>query len=86
MTLRIALIGHGKMGRAVEQVATARRHVVSAIIPRNGARPLTRELLGDADVAIEFSVPDAAVPNAISCVQAGVPVVVGTTGWPLPLS
>jgi 4-hydroxy-tetrahydrodipicolinate reductase len=86
MALRIALIGHGKMGRAVEQVATARGHQISAIVPRNGARPLSRELLGNADVAIEFTVPDAAVPNAISCVQARVPVVVGTTGWLAALS
>ncbi|MGQ0640079.1 MAG: 4-hydroxy-tetrahydrodipicolinate reductase [Gemmatimonadaceae bacterium] len=81
MALRIALIGHGKMGRAVEQIALARGHAISAVIARNAARPLTRGLLGDPDVAVEFTVPDAAVPNAISCIRAGVPVVLGTTGW-----
>ncbi|MGH7710098.1 MAG: 4-hydroxy-tetrahydrodipicolinate reductase [Gemmatimonadaceae bacterium] len=79
MALRIALIGYGKMGRAVEQVATARGHGIAAIISRN--QPLTRDALDGADVAIEFTVPDRAVPNAIACVRAGVPVVVGTTGW-----
>jgi len=81
MALRIALIGYGKMGRAVEQVATGRGHTVSAVITRTTPTPYGREVLGDADVAVEFSVPDAAVPNAVACLRAGVPVVVGTTGW-----
>ena len=79
--MRIAIIGHGKMGKAVEQVGTARGHAISAIISREQTGTFGRSALGDADVAIEFSVPDAAVPNAIACVRAGVPVVVGTTGW-----
>lgn len=81
MTLRIALIGHGKMGQAVEQVARARGHVVSAIIHRTTQRPFTPDAFGGADVAVEFTTPDAAVPNAIACVRAGLPVVLGTTGW-----
>ncbi len=81
MSLRIALIGHGKMGQAVEQVATARGHAISAIIEVGDATGVTRETLAGADVAIEFTVPEAAVPNAIACVHNGVPVVVGTTGW-----
>jgi 4-hydroxy-tetrahydrodipicolinate reductase len=79
--LRIAIIGHGKMGKAVEQVAGARGHTISAIISREQTGTFTRDALANADVAIEFSVPDAAVPNALACVRAGVPVVVGTTGW-----
>jgi 4-hydroxy-tetrahydrodipicolinate reductase len=78
--LRIALIGHGKMGQAVEATARDRGHVVSAIVERDGT-VLTRETLGDPHVAIEFTEPDAAVPNAIACARAGIPVVVGTTGW-----
>lgn len=81
MSLRIALIGHGKMGKAVEQVATARGHTIGAIISRAQTGKFTREVLSDADVAIEFTVPEAAVPNALACIRAGVPVVVGTTGW-----
>jgi 4-hydroxy-tetrahydrodipicolinate reductase len=79
--LRIAIIGHGKMGKAVEQVATARGHAISAIVSRDQTGTFTSDALGDADVAIEFSVPEAALPNALACVRAGVPVVVGTTGW-----
>jgi 4-hydroxy-tetrahydrodipicolinate reductase len=79
--MRIAIIGHGKMGKAVEQVAGARGHTISAIISRDHTGKFTRAALANADVAIEFSVPDAAVPNALACVRAGVPVVVGTTGW-----
>ena len=79
--MRIALIGYGKMGRAVEQVATARGHEIAATISRDRAGVVTRETLGGADVAIEFTVPPSAVPNAIACVKAGIPVVIGTTGW-----
>lgn len=79
--MRIAVIGYGKMGRAVEQVAIARGHSIAAILDKRNGAPLTREALGEADVAIEFSVPEAAVPNAIACVRCGVPVVLGTTGW-----
>ncbi len=82
--LKIACIGYGKMGRSVEALAVARGHEVVARIDRatrEGRASLTREALGQADVAIEFSVPDAAVANALACLDAGVPVVVGTTGW-----
>ncbi|MFN8572622.1 MAG: dihydrodipicolinate reductase C-terminal domain-containing protein [Gemmatimonadaceae bacterium] len=82
--IRIACIGYGKMGRSVEALALERGHRVVARIQRPTAgaeRPLSREMLGDADVAIEFSVPQSAVANALACVDAGVPVVVGTTGW-----
>jgi 4-hydroxy-tetrahydrodipicolinate reductase len=79
--LRIAIIGHGKMGKAVEHVASVRGHTISAVISRDQTGKFTREALGGADVAIEFTVPDAAMPNALACVRAGVPVVVGTTGW-----
>ncbi|HJU72794.1 MAG TPA: dihydrodipicolinate reductase C-terminal domain-containing protein [Gemmatimonadaceae bacterium] len=79
--MRIALIGHGKMGRAVEQVATTRGHAIAAIVGKEQSASLTRDSLGGADVAVEFSVPEAAVPNALACVRSGVPVVVGTTGW-----
>jgi 4-hydroxy-tetrahydrodipicolinate reductase len=78
--LRIALIGHGKMGHAVEIVAHDRGHSISAIVSRDGS-VLTKETLGDPHVAIEFTEPGAAVPNATACVRAGIPVVVGTTGW-----
>lgn len=78
--LRMALIGHGKMGQAVESIAHDRGHAITAIVSREGSL-LTKDTLGDPHVAIEFTEPGAAVPNAIACVRAGIPVVVGTTGW-----
>jgi 4-hydroxy-tetrahydrodipicolinate reductase len=82
-SLRVALIGYGRMGRALEALAPAHECSVvarldAADIPSHG---LTREQLGNADVAIEFTVPDAALTNAAHCMKAGVPVVIGTTGW-----
>lgn len=77
--LRLALIGLGKMGRAVEQLAPERDFDVVARISR-GER-VSREALGAAEVAIEFTEPSAAAANVRACLGAGVPVVVGTTGW-----
>lgn len=73
----IALYGYGKMGRAIEQVALARGHRVVLKVDRtNAGAPPT-----NADVAIEFSRPDQALANMRLCLDHGVPVVVGTTGW-----
>lgn len=83
-TTRLALIGMGKMGRALAQLAPERGfEVVAEIDPSSptGARSVTREALRNAQVAIEFTVPDAAPANIRSCLAAGCPVVVGTTGW-----
>ena len=80
---RVALIGMGKMGRAIALLAPERGfNVVAEIDPTNAsAGVVTRETLGDAEVAIEFTVPGAAPANIRACVAAGCPVVVGTTGW-----
>lgn len=81
---RVGLIGHGKMGRAVEQLAIEHGWIVTAVIDaaanRDGAG-ITRTSLGDADVAVEFTAGDAAPANVRACVRAGCPVVTGTTGW-----
>jgi 4-hydroxy-tetrahydrodipicolinate reductase len=69
------------MGRAVEQVARERGHEIAAIVGRGDAAEITAERLGRADVAIEFTTPDGAVPNAVACVRSGIPVVLGSTGW-----
>ncbi|MEP6622322.1 MAG: dihydrodipicolinate reductase C-terminal domain-containing protein [bacterium] len=81
--IRLAIIGMGKMGRAVSQLALERGFRVVAEIDASerANRSVTRSSLGPADVAIEFTVPDAAVSNIRACVAAGCPVVVGTTGW-----
>jgi 4-hydroxy-tetrahydrodipicolinate reductase len=78
-TLRIAVIGDGKMGKAVAGIARDAGHGVAAII--GDGTPITRDSLADADVAIEFTEPSAAVGNAKACIDAGCPVVLGTTGW-----
>lgn len=80
---RLAIIGLGKMGRTIEQLAPERGfEVVSRIDPRGGdAAQVTRDTLNRADVAVEFSTPASAVANISSAIEAGCPVIVGTTGW-----
>jgi 4-hydroxy-tetrahydrodipicolinate reductase len=75
----LALIGVGKMGRAIAQLAPERGFQVVAEIGHGTA--VTRTSLGSAAVAIEFTAPSAAAANALACAAAGCPVVVGTTGW-----
>jgi 4-hydroxy-tetrahydrodipicolinate reductase len=81
--IALALVGMGKMGRALAALAPERGFRVVAELDR--ARPdyagISRETLRGAQVAIEFTTPDAASANARACVAAGCPVVVGTTGW-----
>jgi 4-hydroxy-tetrahydrodipicolinate reductase len=81
--VRLAVIGDGKMGRAIAALAPERGFVVVAQFgdPATGARALTSDALKGCDVAIEFTVPTAAAQNVRTCAVAGVPVVVGTTGW-----
>ena len=79
---RIAIIGDGKMGHAIEQLAVEKGWKVAAFLgERESAGGINATTLGDADVAVEFTQPDAAVANIIASLRAGVPVVVGTTGW-----
>lgn len=75
--MKIALYGYGKMGRAIEQVALSRGHSIGLKVnsANAGASP------SGHDVAIEFSKPDQALANMKRCLEAGVPVAVGTTGW-----
>lgn len=77
--MRVALVGRGKMGRALHALAAERGLDVVAALGRG--EPITASTLARADVAIEFTEPAAAADNARACVAAGVPVVVGTTGW-----
>jgi 4-hydroxy-tetrahydrodipicolinate reductase len=80
--MRLAIVGMGKMGHAIAELAPQRGwEVVATIDEAESQRGITRELLGNADVAVEFSVPDAAPTNIRAIVAAGVPVVIGTTGW-----
>ena len=81
MSLKIALVGYGKMGRQVEKEATARGHVISHRIDTNG--PETFELLSPAstDVVIEFTSPSAAPGNFRTILDLSIPLVTGSTGW-----
>ncbi|MEP6991256.1 MAG: dihydrodipicolinate reductase C-terminal domain-containing protein [bacterium] len=81
--LRVALIGMGKMGRAIALLAEERDcDIVARIDPSlPNAAAVSRATLGDADVAIEFTMPSAAPANIRACLAASCPVVVGTTGW-----
>jgi len=81
--LHILLLGQGKTGSIVAEVAKERRHHVTALteIENAGGRWLTAENLRGVDVAIDFTKPDAVVTNIARCIAAKTPMVVGTTGW-----
>lgn len=79
--MKIALIGYGKMGKEIEQILIARGHTISLIIDINNAGDLNAANLRNIDVAIEFTTPHTAFQNIVTCIEAGVAVVCGTTGW-----
>lgn len=79
--MRIALVGYGKMGHEIEAIAIERGHQVVLIVDRDNESEFTIENIQKADVVIEFSTPLTAVDNYKKCIDAGVPVVSGTTGW-----
>ena len=75
--MKLALVGYGKMGRAVENMAMEKGHeVVAKIDPTLGSHAINAETLGGADVAIEFTAPDVAVENITALAAAGVDAVV----------
>ena len=75
--MKIALLGYGRMGKAIEQIAIERGHTIVAKVDKNQ----NQGNLSEADVAINFSVPDAAVANIKAAIEKQIPVVCGTTGW-----
>lgn len=75
--MKIALLGYGKMGQVIERIAIERGHEI--VLKKDEFN--TYDGLSTADVAIDFSVPSAAVSNISSCFHANVPVISGTTGW-----
>lgn len=79
--MRIALIGYGKMGQMIESIAVARGHEVVLKINIDNTADFTPENVQKADVAIEFTSPHSAFANVSSCLNWGVPVVCGSTGW-----
>ena len=79
--MNIALIGYGKMGHAIEQVAMQRGHNIVLRITSANRQELDAIHLQAVDVAIEFTSPEAARNNVLECLSAGVSVISGTTGW-----
>lgn len=79
--IKIALLGYGKMGKTIDQLATADGHEIVLKIDKNNIADRTPENLKKADVAIEFSQPDSAFDNIKACLESGIPIVAGTTAW-----
>lgn len=79
--MKVALIGYGKMGKEIENILTGRGHTIPLIIDIDNASDLDAAHLAGIDVAIEFTTPQTAFGNIMICLEAGVPVVCGTTGW-----
>jgi 4-hydroxy-tetrahydrodipicolinate reductase len=81
--MKLLVLGRGKTGALVAEVAKERGHEVRSLGSKENqdGRALTLELLQQTDAVIDFTTPVAVVPNIIHCAEAGVPVVVGTTGW-----
>ena len=82
-TLRLAVIGDGKMGQAIASLASEHGMEVVALLGERQVLPqgITKALLDGADVAVEFTTPQFAAANVRGCIAAGCPVVCGTTGW-----
>ncbi len=79
--MRILILGYGRLGRAFEQVALKRNHTVPFKITSSNKDQLQKVTKSNVDVAIEFSNPESAFDNLKTCIQKGIPVVCGTTGW-----
>lgn len=81
MIMKIAIIGYGKMGHMIEEIAKKRGHEISVIIDADNSVDIDSKAFRKSDVAIEFTSPAAAVNNILKCFSAEIPVVCGTTGW-----
>lgn len=79
--MNIALIGYGKMGKAIEAIALEKGHQIVLKIDINNASDFNQENISKADVAIEFTGPHSAFDNVMKCLELGIPVVCGSTGW-----
>jgi 4-hydroxy-tetrahydrodipicolinate reductase len=79
--MKIALIGYGKMGKAIEEIAIAKGHEIVLKIDVSNTADFTKENVQEANVAIEFTGPHTAFENITKCIEWGVPVISGSTGW-----
>lgn len=79
--MKILILGYGKMGHKIEELALGRNHEIIATIDQDNQKELNQLQGESVDVAIEFSQPDAAFDNIMTCLEKNIPVVSGTTGW-----
>ena len=79
--MKIALIGYGRMGKAIERIALEKGHEIVLKIDVDNINDFTKVNLDKADVAIEFTSPHSAFENVKKCLEAGIPLVCGSTGW-----
>ncbi|MBE8713931.1 4-hydroxy-tetrahydrodipicolinate reductase [Sphingobacterium hungaricum] len=79
--MKIVLLGYGKMGQLIEKFVLKRGHEIALIVDENNRGNLLPSDLENADIAIDFSTPHAALENISLCFEAHLPLVVGTTGW-----
>ncbi len=79
--MKIVLLGYGKMGKLIEKFAFKRGHEIHLIIDQNNRDSISKADIEGADVAIDFSIPSGALDNIELCLNAHLPLVVGTTGW-----
>ena len=79
--MKIAIIGYGKMGKAIEEIAIAKGHEIVLKIDVSNTADFTKENIQKANVAIEFTGPHTAFENITKCIDWGVPVISGSTGW-----
>jgi len=79
--MKIALIGYGRMGKMIEEIARARGHEIVCVIDIDNPQDFDSEAFASADVAIEFTAPQAAYDNVMRAFSKGVKVVSGSTGW-----
>lgn len=79
--MNIILVGYGKMGKAIEEMAVAKGHSIVLRVDIDNAHELNADYAAKADVAIEFTSPHSAFDNVMKCLELGLPVVCGSTGW-----
>jgi 4-hydroxy-tetrahydrodipicolinate reductase len=79
--MNIAIVGYGKMGKIIEEVAISRGHAVDVKIDLNNLHDFNREVFAAIDVTIEFTGPHTAFDNVMKCLEMKMPVVCGSTGW-----
>lgn len=79
--MKIAILGYGKMGQEIEQVAISRNHKITCVIDSPSDWKKFDKELHNVDVAIEFSTPESVVTNIKHCFARKIPIVIGTTGW-----